>query len=54
MIVMQKTLRELLNLVVLLQVIDWLVLNTKKVLERVEACDPLVEECKYKWVKAYK
>ncbi|KAL9976033.1 hypothetical protein ACROYT_G013264 [Oculina patagonica] len=29
-------------------VIDWLVLNAKKVIERVEARDPLVEECKHK------
>ena len=30
------------------QVIDWLVLNTRKVIERVEAGDALVEECKQK------
>lgn len=30
------------------KVIDWLVSNTRTVLERVEARDPLVEECKHK------
>ncbi|XP_066019517.1 ribosome quality control complex subunit TCF25 isoform X2 [Pocillopora verrucosa] len=36
------------------EVIDWLVLNTRKVMERVEAGDALVEECKQKRQVRYK
>ena len=34
-----------------LQVIDWLTMNVKIVLERVDAKDPMVEQCKSKWVE---